>query len=105
MTINTNNLQEEGILTYDDGSCFIGGVKNGKKHGKGVLSTLAFVYSAHGRSSSENAHLAKWNEYRGVWVDDKMHGPGEMVRMCANGDKLVLFEGMWDNGQQIEENK
>jgi hypothetical protein len=93
----------EGIITYDDGSCYIGGIKNGKKHGKGVLSTLAFVYTPFVRANSENAHLAKWNEYHGTWVDDKMHGCGQMIRRCAaNSDKLVLFDGMWENGQQIE---
>lgn len=99
----TTPQQEEGILTYDDGSCYIGGVKNGKKHGKGVLSTLAFVYTAHIRANIEDAHLAKWNEYHGTWVDDKMHGYGQMIRRCAaNSDKLVLFDGMWENGQQKE---
>ena len=92
--------QEEGILTYDDGSCYIGGVKNGKKHGKGVLSTLAFVYTALGRANIEDAHLAKWNEYHGTWVDDKMHGYGQMIRRCATGSKLVLFDGMWENGKE-----
>jgi len=101
-TTTSTHQQEEGILTYDDGSCYIGGVTNGKKHGKGVLSTLAFVYTPLGRAKSEDAHLAKWNEYHGTWVDDKMHGRGQMIRKCATGSKLVLFDGMWENGQQKE---
>ena len=96
---------EEAILTYDDGSCYIGEVKDGKKHGKGTLLTLAFVYSAHGRSSSENAHLAKWNEYFGEWVDGKMHGCGKMVRKCLNGDSDIIYEGIWENGVMIEKDK
>jgi len=95
-------MSQEGILTYDNGSCYIGQVKDGKKNGKGVLSTLAFVYSAHGHSSAENAHLAKWNEYRGVWVDDQMDGPGQMLRKCANGTSQVIYDGIWKNDQPLE---
>ena len=109
--MNNNNLDEtrtnanEEILTYSDGSCYIGQVKDGKKHGKGILSTLAFVYSAHGHSSSENAHLAKWNEYHGNWVDDHMHGPGKMLRKCFNGDTQVIYDGLWENGRPTERSK
>ena len=58
-------MSKEDILTYNNGSCYIGEVLNGKKHGKGVLSTCAFVYSAGTPVSSELAHLSKWNEYHG----------------------------------------
>ena len=93
---------KEEILTFDDGSCYIGEVKNGKKHGYGVLSTCALVYGVL-RTSSDNAHLAKWNEYRGIWVDDKMHGYGKMIRKCFNGDTDVLYDGIWVNGTPPKE--
>jgi hypothetical protein len=96
---------EEAILTYDDGSCYIGEVKDGKKNGKGILSTLAFVYTAHIRSNPEDAHLAKWNEYEGEWVNDKMHGYGKMVRKCRNGNINIIYEGIWENGVMIEKDK
>ena len=86
------------ILTYDDGSCYIGEVLYGKKHGKGMLSTLAFVYTPHIHSNPEDAHLAKWNEYEGEWVNDKMHGYGKMVRKCRNGNSTIIYEGIWENG-------
>jgi hypothetical protein len=96
---------KDAILPYDDGSCYIGEVRDGKKHGKGILSTLAFVYTAHIRSSPEDAHLAKWNEYDGQWVNDKMHGYGKMVRKCRNGNINIIYEGIWQNGVMIENDK
>ena len=101
----TDTRKQQDILTYDDGSCYIGEVKHGKKHGKGILSTLAFVYSALGRTRLENAHLAKWNEYEGEWIDDKMHGLGKMVRKCRNGDINIIYDGIWENGVMIEKEK
>ena len=92
----------EGILTYDDGSCYIGEVKDGKKNGKGILSTLVFVYTPHIHSRQEDAEFAKWNEYEGEWVNDKMHGFGKMVRKCRNGKCDIIFEGLWKNGDMIQ---
>jgi hypothetical protein len=105
MKQNTVSQPEEAILTYDDGSCFIGQVKDGKKHGKGILSTRAFVYTAHIRSNPEDADLAKWNEYDGEWVNDQMHGYGKMVRKCRNGTINIIYEGIWENGVMIEKDK
>ena len=105
MKQNTVSQPEEAILTYDDGSCYIGEVKDGKKNGKGILSTLAFVYTAHIRSNPEDAHLAKWNEYEGEWVNDQMHGYGKMVRKCRNGNINIIYEGIWENGVMIEKDK
>ena len=102
---NTSTKPEEGILTYDDGSCYIGGVKNGKKHGKGILSTLAFVYTANIRSRQEDAHLAQWNEYEGEWLDDKMNGLGKMVRKCRNGASNIIYDGIWKDGVMMEKDK
>jgi hypothetical protein len=102
---NEAHVTPEAILTYDDGSCYIGEVKDGKKNGKGILSTLAFVYTAHIRSNLEDAHLAQWNEYEGEWVNDKMHGYGKMVRKCRNGKINIIYEGIWENGVMIEKDK
>ena len=105
MRLVHGTMSKEGILTYDNGSCYIGEIKDGKKHGKGVLSTLAFVYSAHRYANPEDAHLAKWNEYHGVWVDDQMNGPGQMLRKCMNGASQVIYDGLWKNDQPLERNK
>ena len=93
----------EDIYSYPDGSVYMGNMKNGKKHGRGTLRTAAFIYGElYAASSAEdNAHLAKWHEYIGNWVDDVMHGPGKHVMMCGNGTMNVLFDGFWDNGKQL----
>jgi hypothetical protein len=102
----TENVKlEQGILTYDDGSCYIGEVKNGKKHGRGILSTLAFVYTAHIRSNQEDACFAKWNEYEGEWRDDKMNGWGTMIRKCRTGSSQLIYEGNWKDGNMIDKEK
>ena len=89
----------KGILTYDDRSCYIGEIRDGKKNGHGVLSTSAFVYSAmHTRAHSDNAHLEKWHEYTGNWVNDKLNGHGIHRQQCGNGKMLILFDGLWING-------
>ncbi len=98
-------MSKEEILTYNDGSCYIGEVLNGKKHGKGVLSTCAFVYSAGMPISSEMAHLSKWNEYHGIWVDDKMEGPGQMLRKCGTGTCQLIYDGMWKDDKPVEKKK
>jgi hypothetical protein len=103
-TNNTHKLQES-ILTYDDGSCYIGEVLDGKKHGKGILSTIAFVYSAHTRSNQEDNMFAKWNEYEGEWINDKMNGWGKMVRKCRNGNTNVIYEGIWKDGIMLNYDK
>ena len=95
--------QREVIYSYPDGSVYMGSMKDGKKHGLGTLRTPSFIYGEMYPSSSagDNAHLAKWHEYIGNWVDDVMHGPGKHVNMRGDGSANVLFDGIWDNGKQL----
>lgn len=101
---NEGALQGEVIYSYHDGSVYMGDMKNGKKHGRGTLRTAAIIYGEMYQSScaEDNAHLVKWHEYIGNWTDDVMHGPGRHVHVCGNGTQNVLFDGIWDNGKQIQ---
>jgi len=95
---------QEHIFSYPDGSVYMGHMRDGKRHGRGTLRTPAFVYgemSAARYTSDEaveNAHLAKWHEYAGMWENDKMHGYGANVRKSGDGREIVIFEGNWING-------
>ena len=64
-------------LKYDDGSTYIGEVRNGKPNGKGFIT---------GRPGS------KWagRSYDGDWVDGKIHGFG--VYKNLSGD---IYAGQW----------
>lgn len=99
---------QEYIFSYPDGSVYMGHMRDGKRHGRGTLRTPAFVYgemSARYTSdeAAENAHLAKWHEYAGMWEDDKMHGYGVNVRKSGDGGEIVIFEGNWVNGAPTRE--
>lgn len=100
---NSNKLvnPKKGILTYNDGSCYIGEVLNGQKHGKGILSTKAFVYTPHIYSNQEDAMFAKWFEYEGEWLDDKMNGFGKLTNKCRNGTANIIYEGIWKDGKML----
>ena len=95
---------KEHIFSYSDGSVYMGHMRDGKRHGRGTLRTAAFVYgemSAKNYTSDEaadNAHLAKWHEYAGMWQNDKMHGHGVHVRKSGDGGEILIFEGIWENG-------
>ena len=97
---NFTNLKN-GILTYDDGSCYIGQLLNGKKHGKGILSTRAFVYTAHTYPTEEDAMFAKWFEYEGEWLNDKMDGYGKLTHKCRNGYSNIIYDGKWKEGTML----
>jgi hypothetical protein len=95
---------QEHIFSYTDGSVYMGHMRDGKRHGRGTLRTPAFVYGEMSASiytsdeAAENAHLAKWHEYAGMWENDKMHGYGVNVRKSGDGSEFVIFEGNWVNG-------
>lgn len=95
---------KEHIFSYSDGSVYMGHMRDGKRHGRGTLRTAAFVYgemAAKNYTSDEaddNAHLAKWHEYAGMWQNDKMHGHGVHVRKSGDGGEILVFEGIWENG-------
>lgn len=95
---------KEYIFSYPDGSVYMGHMRDGKRHGRGTLRTPAFVYGDimalryTSDEAAENAYMAKWHEYAGMWENDKMHGHGVNVRKSGDGSEIVIFEGNWVNG-------
>jgi hypothetical protein len=108
------NLKEE-IYSYSDGAVYMGYMRPNTtdssittlshlRHGTGTLRTPAFVYGTPLKDYTsdeavENAHLAKWHEYVGMWVNDKLHGYGVHVQKSGDGGEIVIFEGIWENGK------
>ncbi len=95
---------QEHIFSYPDGSVYMGHMRDGvTRHGRGTLRTPAFVYGEMKNYTSdeaaENAHLAKWHEYAGIWENDKLHGYGVHVRKSGDGGEILIFEGIWENGK------
>ena len=97
-------LARQHIFSYPDGSNYMGHMRDGQRHGCGTLRTAAFVYGEMAAANytsdeaADNAHLAKWHEYAGMWQNDKMHGHGVHVRKSGDGGEIVVFEGIWENG-------
>ena len=115
---------QEQIYSYPDGTVYMGhmivhhqtdrGVRDEEaaaadavshqRHGSGTLRTPAFVYGTLLKSytsdeAAENAHLAKWHEYIGTWKNDKLHGYGVHLQKSGDGNEIVIFEGIWENGK------
>jgi hypothetical protein len=101
----TRMSSKEEAICYPNGSCYLGEVSpDGLKHGKGQLSTRAIVVNTRGVTvamSEANAWSAKWIEYEGQWVNDKMHGPGIMREMRGDGSSVIIYDGAWDNGERV----
>jgi len=110
---------QERIYSYTDGSVYMGhmrendseSIKNGGlshlRHGRGTLRTPALVCgiplkSYTSEDAVENAQYAKWYEYAGTWVNDKLHGHGVNVQKSGDGGEIVVFEGIWENGKPIK---
>jgi hypothetical protein len=106
---NNNNNKEnrrEMIFSYENGDVYMGEMVNGLRNGRGTLRTPAFVnktdcveYEYTSEYAVENAHLAKWHEYIGEWVNDKMHGRGVHLWKSGNGAEVTMFHGEWIHGQ------
>jgi hypothetical protein len=100
--------RRETIFSYENGDVYMGEMVNGLRNGRGTLRTPAFVnkndctqleYEHTSEYAVENAHLAKWHEYIGEWVNDKMHGRGVHLWKSGNGAEVTIFHGEWINGQ------
>ena len=126
MTTSTTMSQEEmitveQIYSYSDGTVYMGHMRTATaeeqqstpttlshlRHGPGTLRTPAFVYGAPLKEYTsddavENAHLAKWHEYTGTWVNDKLHGYGVHVQKSGGGGEIIIFEGIWENGKPMK---
>jgi hypothetical protein len=108
---------QEQIYSYPDGTVYMGHMRivppkdvtaadavSHKRHGSGTLRTPAFVYGIPLKNytsdeAAENAHLAKWHEYIGNWKNDKLHGYGVHLQKSGDGNEIVIFEGIWENGK------
>lgn len=110
---------KEQIYSYSDGAVYMGYMRpitteerilttmSHLRHGTGTLRTPAFVYGAPlkeytSEDAVEYAHLAKWHEYIGTWVNDKLHGYGVHVQKSGDGGEIVIFEGIWENGKPMK---
>ena len=109
---------QEQIYSYPDGTVYMGHMRQitpeeeeageeplcHKRHGSGTLRTPAFIYGMSQKSytsdeAAENARFAKWFEYAGTWKNDKLHGYGVHLQKSGNGSEIIVFEGIWQNGQ------
>ena len=109
---------QEQIYSYPDGTVYMGHMRisppkdtttaadavSHTRHGSGTLRTPAFVYGIPLKNYTsdeavENAHLAKWHEYIGTWKNDKLHGYGVHLQKSGDGNEIVIFEGIWENGK------
>jgi hypothetical protein len=110
---------QEQIYSYPDGTVYMGhmrivsppkdtttadAVSHTTRHGSGTLRTPAFVYGIPLKNYTsdeavENAHLAKWHEYIGNWKNDKLDGYGVHLQKSGDGNEIVIFEGIWENGK------
>jgi hypothetical protein len=108
---------QEHIFSYPDGSVYMGHMRRDdatdkssshKRHGRGTLRTPAFVYGEMKNYTSdeaaENAHLAKWHEYAGMWENDKLHGHGVHVQKSGDGGEILIFDGIWQHGKPMRAN-
>lgn len=103
---------QEHIYSYLDGSVYMGHMcpdesgADKRRHGRGTLRTLAFVYGEMKNYTSdeaaENAHLAKWHEYSGTWENDKLHGYGVHVQKSGDGGEILIFDGIWEHGKPMK---
>lgn len=106
---------QEQIYSYPDGTVYMGHMRqitpeedetSGRyqRHGAGTLRTPAFIYGTSLKSytsdeAAENARFAKWFEYVGSWKNDKLDGYGVHVQKSGDGSEIIVFEGLWQNGQ------
>ena len=66
-----NNIQEQGTFQYEDGSVYMGHMKDNRRYGRGKLL------------------FSDWAYYEGYWKDDAPFGYCRFIK--SNGD---LYEGM-----------
>ena len=95
-------IKEEGLpifLTYEDGSKFEGCLKNGDRHGLGIMTHAnGEVYEGN----YKNNRAYGYGEYRfidgaiyiGEFKNNQMHGMGRLTQ------NLELYEGMFKKGKK-----
>eukprot|EP00929_Paragymnodinium_shiwhaense_P110276 TRINITY_DN7714_c0_g1_i1.p1 TRINITY_DN7714_c0_g1~~TRINITY_DN7714_c0_g1_i1.p1 ORF type:complete len:250 (+),score=60.97 TRINITY_DN7714_c0_g1_i1:88-837(+) len=109
--IEPNNKSNDGVAngqepeadvaekgeTYEDGSTYIGQVKNGKRDGQGVWTSPSEQYSGQWcRDQRDGQGRQAWSDgrlYEGQFSDGKFHGHGRMEWHTPNG--LMVYEGQY----------
>jgi hypothetical protein len=92
----------QGIITFSDGSKYVGGFSDGKMTGQGTMfyadGTKYVGEFLDGKMNGQGAFTwANGTKYVGEFRDGKMNGPGTLT--WADGRKS---SGIWDNGKFIE---
>jgi hypothetical protein len=91
----------QGTFFFAAGSKYVGEFKDGKKHGQGTLTfTSGNRYVGEWRDDQKHGQgvfiVANGDEYVGDFKSDKRHGRGILTK--ANGRRL---EGIWENDSFI----
>jgi hypothetical protein len=108
--VNDSDSNPEEFLTgieetkeYEDGSIYKGTIDKafGNRTGFGVLRSPITMFGAYDSQNPDT--LLHWTEYAGQWLNDKEHGFGIMRRCRGDGTTSIIFEGMWENGEPLED--
>ncbi len=107
----------EGIKTFQDGSIYNGSWANGKKSGFGYYSygqpdskrrvatswyyTIGTIECTFDPSNEKNKRITilesqLTSSYKGIWLNDKPHGPGTVVYKDGS-----YFKGEFENGRSM----
>jgi len=81
-----------GTYTYADGSKYVGGYKDGKRHGQGTYtfadgSKYVGEFKSHKYNGQGTLTIVSGEKYVGEWKDDRRHGQGTLT--LADGTKYV----------------
>lgn len=91
-------LLEKQTLIYSNGITYVGQVKNGKKHGFGILEkkndTPGEASNVDSNPYGSMKDAGEWS-YTGNWKEDKRHGLGKM--QYADGS---VYTGEWSEHER-----
>ncbi|KAJ0407354.1 hypothetical protein P43SY_004782 [Pythium insidiosum] len=109
-------LHGSGTFTFSDGGWYVGQFADGKRHGRGrrEFAVAGETYRSPSKLKSVAiAYEVVAAAYDGDWVEDEMHGRGELTRTlrvastrCKRGGKgpggsaVYRYSGPFERGQQ-----
>jgi hypothetical protein len=106
--LSNDNGNPEKFLTwakhvkYTDGSIYRGNLdRYGNRTGFGILRSPITVFGVY--DSRNTNTLLHWTEATGQWLNDKAHGFGITLIHRGDGTKSTIFEGVWQNGEPLED--